>query len=79
LTFLMTAPLLVLFARDAFGLVNLGTITGLIVMIHHMCGGLGAWVGAALFDANGAYDGAFALMFISSILACLLSAALARK
>jgi len=78
-TFLMTAPLLVVFARDAFGLVNLGTITGLIVMIHHMCGGLGAWVGAALFDANGAYDGAFALMFISSILACLLSAALARK
>ena len=79
LTFLMTAPLLVVFARDAFGLVNLGSITGLIVMIHHMCGGLGAWIGAALFDAQGAYDGAFALMFISSALACLFSAALTRK
>jgi predicted MFS family arabinose efflux permease len=79
LTFLMTAPLLVVFARDAFGLVNLGSITGLIVMIHHMCGGLGAWIGAALFDAHGAYDGALALMFMSSALACLLSAALMRK
>jgi predicted MFS family arabinose efflux permease len=79
LTFLMTAPLLVVFARDAFGLVNLGSITGLIVMIHHMCGGLGAWIGAALFDAHGGYDGAFALMFISSALACLFSAALMRK
>ena len=53
LTFLMTAPLLVIFAREAFGMENLGSITGLIVMIHHMCGGLGAWIGAALFDANG--------------------------
>jgi predicted MFS family arabinose efflux permease len=79
LTFLMTAPLLVVFARDAFGLVNLGSITGLIVMIHHICGGLGAWVGAALFDAHGAYDAAFTLMFMSSALACLLSLTLIRK
>jgi len=79
LTFLMTAPLLVVFARDAFGLVSLGSITGLIVMIHHMCGGLGAWIGAALFDARGNYDWAFALMFASSVLACLMSTALRRK
>ncbi|HEU0061266.1 MAG TPA: MFS transporter [Hyphomicrobiaceae bacterium] len=79
LTFLMTAPLLVIFARAAFGMANLGAITGLIVMIHHMCGGLGAWIGAALFDANGSYDWAFALMLASSVLACLFSAALARK
>jgi predicted MFS family arabinose efflux permease len=79
LTFLMTAPLLVVFAREAFGMGNLGSITGLIVMIHHMCGGLGAWIGAVLFDANGTYDWAFGLMFASSVLACLFSAALARN
>ena len=79
LTFLMTAPLLVVFARDAFGMANLGAITGLIVMIHHMCGGLGAWIGAAIFDARGGYDAAFAVMFVSSVLACLLTSALARK
>ena len=78
-TFLMTAPLLVVFARQAFGMVNLGAITGLIVMIHHLCGGIGAWIGAALFDAKAGYDAAFALMFVSSVFACLLSAALARK
>jgi hypothetical protein len=61
-TFLMTAPLLVIFVRDAFGTANLGAISGLIVMIHHMCGGLGAWIGAAVFDARGGYDVAFAVM-----------------
>jgi predicted MFS family arabinose efflux permease len=78
-TFLMTAPLLVVFARDAFGMASLGAITGLIVMIHHMCGGLGAWIGAAIFDAEGGYDAAFAVMLASSVLACLLTAALARR
>src|SRR5262245_58256045 len=79
LTFLMTAPLLVVFARAAFGMGNLGSITGLIVMVHHMFGGLGAWIGATVFDAYGTYDWAFGLMFASSLLACLFSAALARK
>jgi sugar phosphate permease len=70
---------LVVFARQAFGMVNLGAITGLIVMIHHLCGGIGASIGAALFDAKAGYDAAFVLMFVSSVFACLLSAALARK
>jgi predicted MFS family arabinose efflux permease len=72
-TFLMTAPVLVLFAREAFGAANLGAITGLIVMLHHMAGGVGAWVGAAVFDASGGYEAAFALMFASSVLAGLLT------
>ena len=78
-TFLMTAPLLVVFAREAFGEVNLGTITGLIVMVHHMCGGLGAWIGAAIFDARGDYDAAFVAMFASCALAALMSMALRRR
>ena len=78
-TFLMTAPLLVIFAREAFGTANLGAISGLIVMIHHMCGGLGAWIGAAVFDARGGYDVAFAVMAASSVLAAMLTVRLARK
>ena len=78
-TFLMTAPLLVIFVREAFGTANLGAITGLIVMIHHMCGGLGAWIGAAIFDARGGYDVAFAVMVASSVLAAVLTVSLARK
>jgi predicted MFS family arabinose efflux permease len=79
ITFLMTAPLLVIFVRQAFGSAHLGSISGLIVMIHHMAGGLGAWVGAAIFDASGGYDAAFAVMLASSILAAVLTARLARK
>jgi len=75
----MTAPLLVIFVRDAFGTANLGAITGLIVMIHHMFGGLGAWIGAAIFDARGGYDIAFAVMAAASMLASLLTLRLARK
>jgi predicted MFS family arabinose efflux permease len=78
-TFLMTAPLLVIFAREAFGMANLGAITGLIVMVHHMCGGLGAWIGAELFDASGGYDAAFAVMLLSCVLASLLTLSLARR
>jgi hypothetical protein len=78
LTFLVTAPLLVIFVRDAFGSANLGALTGLIVMIHHMCGGLGAWIGAAIFDASGGYSAAFALMLASSLLASVLTLRLAR-
>jgi predicted MFS family arabinose efflux permease len=78
-TFLITAPILVIFVREAFGTAHLGAITGLIVMIHHMCGGLGAWIGAMIFDARGAYDAAFAVMLASSILASVLTARLARK
>jgi predicted MFS family arabinose efflux permease len=78
-TFLMTAPLLVIFVRDAFGTANLGALTGLIVMIHHMCGGLGAWIGAAIFDASGGYGAAFALMLASSLLASVLTVRLGRR
>lgn len=78
ITFWLTAPLTVIFARDAFGMAHLGAISGLIVMVHHMCGGLGAYVGAALFDAEGHYDSAFVLMLGLSVAAVVFSAALRR-
>lgn len=73
LTFLVTAPLTVLFVREAFGTAHLGAIAGLITMIHHICGGLGAWIGAAVFDASGRYDAAFLLMFTASLAALALT------
>lgn len=77
-TFWLTAPLTVVFARSAFGTAHLGAISGLIVMIHHMCGGLGAWLGAALFDMHGRYDVAFALMLALSLAALAVSVPLCR-
>jgi nitrate/nitrite transporter NarK len=69
ITFWMTAPLTVIFARSAFGLAHLGAVSGIIVMVHHMCGGIGAYIGAALFDAHGNYDIAFMLMLGLSVVA----------
>lgn len=68
-TFLVTAPLTVLFIRDSFGLKNLGAIAGIIVMVHHIFGGLGAWLGAWIFDREGEYTSAFVVMFVASVIA----------
>jgi predicted MFS family arabinose efflux permease len=72
-TFLVTAPLTVLFVRDHFGMAHLGALTGLITMVHQIFGGLGAWGGALIFDATGTYDAAFVLMLAVSALALVLT------
>lgn len=71
-TFLMTAPLTVVFVRNWFGVRAVGTLSGLILMIHHICGGIGAWIGGLVFDAHGSYAPAFAAMALSSVIATVL-------
>ena len=78
LTFLITAPLNVVFVRDAFGTKNLGALTGLIIMVHHICGGIGAYIGASIFDATSRYDIAFAIMLVGSVIATVLTLGLRR-
>jgi predicted MFS family arabinose efflux permease len=75
-TFFVTAPLTVLFVRDFFGLRNLGALTGLITMVHHIFGGVGAYLGARIFDATGRYDAAFWMAFAASCVALAGSLAL---
>lgn len=77
-TFLVTAPLTVVFAVENFGTRHLGALTGLITMVHHIFGGLGAYFGAALFDATGNYNAAFATMFAVSLAALLVTLLLRR-
>lgn len=72
-TFLVTAPLTVVFVAQSFGSRHLGALTGLITMVHQICGGLGAYIGAALFDATGSYDSAFAIVLVISAIALVLS------
>lgn len=70
-TFTMTAPLTVVFAGNIFGTTRLGSVSGLINMSHQIAGGLGAVVGAAIFDATGRYDGAFFLMLVLTVIAAV--------
>jgi sugar phosphate permease len=72
-TFLMTAPLGPIFAGQLFGARFLGTVTGIVSMVHQIFGGLGAFVGAFFFDTFGKYDGAFALVLGMSIAAIVVS------
>jgi predicted MFS family arabinose efflux permease len=77
-TFWITAPLTVVFVRDGYGTALLGTLAGMVTMVHHACGGLGAYVGAASFDLAGGYGPAFAIMLATSALALVLILALPR-
>ena len=78
-TFLMTAPLTVIFSREIFGATRLGTVSGVISMVHQIFGGLGALVGALIFDYRGSYDSAFVLMLALSVAATALSPLLHRS
>ena len=77
-TFLVTAPLTVVFVRQSFGTRNLGALAGLITMTHQIFGGLGAYAGAAIFDATGGYDAAFVVVLASAVVALALTLMLRR-
>ena len=63
----MTAPLTVVFVSNIFGTSKLGTISGLINMVHQVAGGLGAALGAVIFDWRGSYDTAFIIMLVLAV------------
>ncbi len=74
-TFLITAPLTVVFLGNIYGPLRLGTLTGTVSMIHQIMGGLGALAGGWIYDLTGAYDAAFALMLALSLAATALTLA----
>jgi len=78
-TFFITAPLGVIFAGQIFGSRYLGTVSGIVSMVHQVFGGLGALAGGLFFDAFGRYDGAFALVLGLALLAVVVSALLHRS
>ena len=78
-TFLVTAPLTVVFVRESFGTRNLGALAGFITMTHQIFGGLGAYAGAAIFDATGGSDAAFVVMLASAVVALALTLMLTRR
>lgn len=74
-TFMITAPLTVVFSRNTFGEERLGLISGLLSMVHQIAGGLGAVFGATVFDRWGDYDRAFMIMAVLAVVgvACTLA------
>jgi predicted MFS family arabinose efflux permease len=72
-TFLVTAPLTVLFVRENFGTRHLGALTGIITMVHQIFGGIGAYGGALVFDYSGSYDAAFIALLVASAVGFVLA------
>ena len=70
-TFLMTAPLTVMFSGNIFGQRRMGRVSGTISGVHQISGGLGALVGALSYDILGSYDYAFVLLLALSIAATI--------
>ena len=68
-TYLITAPLLLVFAGNVFGPARLGAVSGILSMTHQMAGGLGAFIGALIFEYRDSYDGAFVLALVLALLA----------
>jgi predicted MFS family arabinose efflux permease len=77
-SFMVTAPLTVVFVKQSFGSRHLGALTGMITMVHQVFGGLGAYFGAAVFDVTGGYNIAFIIMGAVSLLAVMLTLMLRR-
>ncbi len=72
-TFWMTAPLTVIFARQIVGVSLLGTVSGIITMVHHGMGGFGALFGALGFDRSGNYHSGLMALLALSILGGVLT------
>jgi sugar phosphate permease len=78
-TFFITAPLATTLTGKLYGFSHVGVISGLITTLHHMGGGLWAYLGGAIFDRTGSYDVAFVLSAGMSFLAVIFSVLIREK
>ena len=78
-TFLITAPLTPTLIGRLYGLSHVGLISGSINTIHHLGGGLWAYVGGVTFDYTGSYRLAFMLSAVMAAIATLTSTAIAER
>src|SRR5690606_25648317 len=56
LTFLSTVPPTAGLVAKLFGVGNMATLFGIVMLAHQVGGFLGAWLGGKVFEATGSYD-----------------------
>jgi predicted MFS family arabinose efflux permease len=56
LTFLSTVPPTAGLVAKLFGVGNMATLFGIVMLAHQVGGFLGAWMGGKVFEATGSYD-----------------------
>lgn len=65
-TLLVTAPLTTTLAGRLYGFTHVGTIGGFITTVHHVGGGLWAYLGGLVYDSTGGYELAFIISAVLS-------------
>jgi MFS family permease len=68
-TFLITAPLTTTLMGRMYGFASIGLLSGFITTVHHVGGGLWAYLGGAIFDSTGSYNLAMLISAIASAVA----------
>ncbi len=70
-TMLVTAPIATTLTGKLYGFENVGCLSGFITTIHHLSGGLLAFLAGILFDHNGSYQTAFVISAALAVLAII--------
>lgn len=68
-TLLLTAPLNAILVGKLYGFSHVGMISGCIITIHHLGGGIWAYLAGEIFDRTGSYRLTFILSAIAALLA----------
>ncbi|WP_169709467.1 MFS transporter [Deferrisoma camini] len=77
-SFMASAPITAVLVRNRYGVERIALLTGVVILVHHASGGLGAFVGGAAFDRFGSYRAVLALALGLSAAAAVLSLAIPR-
>jgi MFS family permease len=74
-TYIITGPITTTLLGRLYGFSHIGLLSGFVTTIHHLGGGLWAYLGGFIFDQTGSYRLAFicsAIMAFVAFLCCIL-------
>lgn len=72
ITFLSTVPPTAGLVAKFFGVTNMATLFGVIMLTHQMGGFLGAWLGGRVFELTGSYDWIWYVDILLAVAAALI-------
>jgi predicted MFS family arabinose efflux permease len=79
LTHLITAPLTATLIGRMYGLSHIGLLSGFITTVHHLGGGLLAYMGGTIFDKTGSYQMVFVISAFMAFIATVCSMLIAER